>query len=129
MNRNVTESQIRLIRLALLLGILLFGAVAAFVAKDSFEYGLGMTRQGPLAGVVALLVIAAAGLVMFIRRRLEGLKDLQARFRMLLVAHAVCEAAALFGALHIILTGGLLPYIAGLTVFVFSLVLLPIEDA
>lgn len=129
MNRNVTESHIRLIRLALLIGILLFGAVGAFVATDSFEYGLGMTRQGPLAGVVALLVISAAGLVMFIRRRLEGLKDLQARFKMLLVAHAVCEAAALIGAIHILLTGGLLPYIAGLTVFVFSLVLLPVEDA
>ena len=129
MTRTITHSHIRIVRLALLGGILLFGAVASLVAADSVEGGLAMTRPGPLAGIVALLVIAAAGLVMFIRRRIEGQQDLDVRFKQMLVAHAACEAAALFGAVHILLTGGLLPYVAGLTVFVFSLVLLPVEDA
>ncbi|NNE71668.1 MAG: hypothetical protein HKN29_15080 [Rhodothermales bacterium] len=128
MNRNISNSQIRIIRLALLGGILLFGVVAALVASGSVEGGLAMTRPGPLAGVVALLVIMAAGLVMFMRRRIEGQKDMDVRFKSMLVAHATCEAAALIGAVHILMTGGLLPYVAGLTVFVFSLVLLPIED-
>ncbi len=126
MNRQLQPAQVKLIRLALLGGIVLFGFVAALVAMQSPE-GIAMTRPGPLAAVVAILVILAAGLVMFVRRKVEGMTDDSGRLKLFLVAHAACELASLVGGVHLILTGGALPFIAGLTVFVFSLVLLPIE--
>jgi hypothetical protein len=126
MNTELKAAQIKLIRLALLGGILLFGFVAAFVALQNPE-GIAMTRPGPLAAVVAGLVIVAAGVVMFIRRKVEVITDDAQRFKLLLIAHSVCEVASLVGGVHLLLTGGTLPFIAGLTVFVFSLVLLPIE--
>ena len=126
MNGQLQTSQIKLIRLALLAGIVLFGLAAAFVAMQDPE-GIAMTRPGPLAGVVAILVILAAGVVMFVRRKTESMTNDSDRFRLYLVAHASCEVASLVGGIHVILTGGTLPFIAGLTVFAFSLVLLPID--
>jgi hypothetical protein len=127
MNKELQPAQIKLIRLALLGGVVLFGFVAAFLAMQNPE-GIAMTRPGPLAAVVAGLIIVSAGVVMFVRRRVEGMGNLSSRFKWFIVAHASCELATLFGGVHLILTGGALPYIAGLTVFVFSLVLLPIEN-
>lgn len=126
MNGEIKLAQIKLIRTALLAGIVLFGVAGAFVAMQSPE-GLAMTRPGPLAAVVAVLVIIAAGVVMFIRRKVENMTDDTERFKLYIVAHGACELASLVGGVHLILTGGTLPFIAGLTVFVFSLVLLPIE--
>lgn len=128
MKPRVEPRHIRLIRLLLLSGILLFGVVAAVVASGS-ESGLTLNRPGALASVVALLVIASAGAVLFVRRKLEETRDLPERLRLLLVAHALCEAAALLGGVHMIITGAVVPYVAGLVAFLFSLLLLPVEPS
>ncbi|MFT5142947.1 MAG: hypothetical protein ACI80V_000234 [Rhodothermales bacterium] len=126
MNTSPTAPQMRLIRFALLLGILIWGAVAAFLASSA-GLTVGLNAPGPLASVVAFLVVAAAGALLYIRRLLEDEEDFSRRTRLLIIGHVTCEISALFGGVHLITTGGLLPYAAGLTVFLFSFILLPVE--
>ena len=126
MTQSVTAAQIRLIRLLLLGGILLFGLVAAFVASND-PYGISLNVEGPLMPVVAVLVLASAGVLMVVRRKLEGILTVAKRAPLLIVGHMACEAAALVGGVHLMMTGGLMPFVAGVAVFAFSLVLLPIE--
>ncbi|MBO6574044.1 MAG: hypothetical protein JJ896_01395 [Rhodothermales bacterium] len=126
MTPNIQPAQVRLIRLALLSGIVLFGLVALFIAGQA-DHGVTLNADGPLAGFVALLVILAAGVVMLFRRRIDGAASYEERARMLIIAYAACELAALVGAVHLLMTGGMLPYIAGVVVYLFALVLLPVE--
>jgi hypothetical protein len=128
MTQDVSSAQLRIIRFALFGGIILFGGVAAFVANGN-PGGIAMNANGPLVGIVALLVLAAAGVVMVVRRKLESVLTVTKRAPLLIIGHGACEAAALLGGVHILLTGGIMPYVAGVAVFVFSLVLLPIEHA
>jgi len=124
--QSVTYAQMRLIRFCLLGGILLFGLVAGFVATGTPE-GISLNVRGPLVPAVALTVLAAAGVVMFVRRKLVGILSLTKRAPILIAGHVACEVAAFLGGVHLLVTGGLMPYVAGLVVFVFSLVLLPIK--
>jgi hypothetical protein len=117
----------RLIRFALLLGILIWGAVAAFLASSA-GLAVGLNAAGPLAAVVAFLVVSAAAAILYIRRLLEGEGDFSRRSRLLIIGHVTCEVSALVGGAHLLTTGGLLPYAAGLTVFLFSFILLPVEN-
>jgi len=116
----------RIIRLAMLMGILMFGAVIYFLHSTRALGEPSMDGESsPLALVAMGLVLVAAFSVFVFRRLIEQADDPARRFVLTLVALALCEASALAGGVLWMLSGSYLPYAAGVGVFVMALAWLP----
>jgi hypothetical protein len=120
----VTPAQLALIRIALLTGVLTFGAVTWFLHR-----GGGWTPADPARVRVLLrtpglilwaLVIAA---VAFLRVRWSRLADDSARAATSIIAWAAAESVALFGAAYYLLSGDPRWYTAGLFLLLVSFML------
>lgn len=116
----------RIIRLAMLSGVLIFGAVIYYLRTSGMvENSLEVDDSSifPLAAMG--LVLMAGGSVFLFRRLIEQSSDETRRFQLSLVAYALCESAALFGGVLWLLSGVYLPFLAGVGVFVMAFAWIP----
>ena len=117
----------RLIRLVMLSGILIFGAVILYLRSTD---GLGSPavdpERGPFAFVAIGLVMAATVSVFVFRKLMEQSDSDVRRFQLSLVALASCEASALLGGAFWIVSGSWLAYVAGVFVFLFGMTWIPV---
>ena len=116
-----------IIRVALLSGVLLFG-LAAFTIGPQMQDADASNLFGVMRLVFAGMAIAV----------LLGLKVMQAKVAaadqssaatLTLVAWALAEGTALLGAIILLLTGVIWPFLAGVGVMLASFVLFPIPAA
>ncbi|HEY0019858.1 MAG TPA: hypothetical protein VGC13_26395 [Longimicrobium sp.] len=119
-------TQLRVIRMALLGPVILFGAYVAVTVSRNPPQAPELAR--PLLYVnLAYLVGAALGLLYF-QRRHAAERDPARRTTFNIVAWAIGESTALFGAVHYLLVGSPIPYLVGLGMMLASFVLVPIRD-
>jgi hypothetical protein len=119
-------TQLRVIRMALLGPVILFGAYVAFTVSREPPRAPQMAQ--PLVYVnLAYLVGAALG-IMYFQRRHAAERDPGRRATFNIVAWAIGESTALFGAVHYLLVGSPIPYLVGLATMVASFVLVPVRD-
>jgi hypothetical protein len=119
-------AQLRLIRMALLGPVILFGAFVTVSVSREPPRAPDMAR--PLLYVnMAYLVGAALG-VLYFQRRHAAERDPGRRATFNIMAWAIGESTALFGAVHYLLVGSPIPYLVGLAMMLASFVLVPIRD-
>ena len=124
-----SPTTLRIIRMALLSGVLVFGIVAYVLVN----------RDGPLAAGdpetartmvwinVAFLVTAAPALL-YLQRKHAAERDRARANTLNIIAWAVGESVAIMGAVHWLLVGAPTPYVVGLAVMLASFVLVPIRE-
>jgi hypothetical protein len=118
---------IQLIRLALIAGVLMFGAVTLFVhGQPSWKPGTLPTAAGyALAAYVIVAVVIARAM----RGRVLSEADPQRRASLLIVGWALGEAAALFGGVVFFITGQGQWYLLGLLAMFTAFALLPVTPS
>ena len=122
------ESAVRnlaIIRIAILAGILLFGAVIWFVQR-----GPGWTPatpQFPVEPIAMALWTAAIVGVLAVRVAWGRSRDVKRRVHFAIMAIAIAEAPALYGALVYFLTGDARLYLTGVFLMLTTLLLFPIS--
>lgn len=116
----------RIIRLAMLSGVLIFGAVIYYLRTSGMvENSLEVDDSSMFPLAAMGLVLMAGGSVFLFRRLIEQSSDETRRFQLSLVAYALCESAALFGGVLWLLSGVYLPFLAGVGVFVMAFAWIP----
>lgn len=124
--RHASPTQLRLIRLSLLLTVMIFGVLVTVMVRNEPPRAPEMAR--PLQMVnIAYLVGAMVGILYF-QRRHAAERDRQRRVTFNVIAWALGESTALFGAVHYLLVGNPIPYLVGLGTLLASFVLVPIRD-
>lgn len=124
--RPTSEATLALIRISLLLGVLLFGAVSWFLHRDpTWRPGDPAALRMLQRAMLAQWVLAIA-MLLFFRTRLDRTTG-QARSTLLLIGWAIGESAALFGGVHFFLSGDILSFLGGLVVMMAGLLLFPIR--
>lgn len=121
------SATLRIIRVALLTGVLVFGGIAYYLTG---QRGGGMAPEnGRVLQIVniVMLVGAAAG-IMVIQRRHLAETDPKKRTTFNIIAWALGEATALFGGVHFMLVGNPIPYLVGLVMMIASFVVVPIRE-
>lgn len=119
-------SALAILRIALLAGVLAFGAVTYYVQRGATwrpaaPDALDMVRIAMLSTwVVAVL------LLLILRARLTRLTEAAGR-SVLVIAWAVGEGAALFGGVYYFLSGDAQWFIAGLFVMLAAFILFPVR--
>ncbi|ARA94355.1 hypothetical protein AWN76_015145 [Rhodothermaceae bacterium RA] len=124
-----SSQQLKIVRLALFAGQLLFGAVAWFLA-GSGRFSAGMDeglRQG-FNVAFPLMAFAALGGLLLLRRR-YGQSTPEQQRTYCVIGWALGEGVSLFGAVILLLGGGPLFFLAGLLLFGIAWLLLPIPSA
>ncbi len=112
----------------MLSGIVLFGAVIAFLRSEGYDSGSAMDGEtSPLALAAAGLVVTALGTVFVLRRLVQQSDDPARRFQLGLVAFALCEAAALLGGVLWLLTGTWTVYVTGVLVYLVAFAWIPVS--
>ncbi len=125
--RSADDAGLALIRISLLLGVLLFGAVSWFIHRgpswrpDNPD-ALSLIRRAMF--IVWALAVAA---LLALRSRL-GRATGVARRTLLVSAWAVGEAAALFSAVYFFMSGDVVGFLGGLVVMMAALLLFPIRQ-
>lgn len=115
-----------LIRLALLIGVGTFGALAWYLNEnaDSPEFGID---AGTLNLVFAVFAVGCIGGLLAFRQRRAAAETQQEKAITNIVGWALGEGAALFGAVILYLTGSYLPFVAGVLLMIASFSFFPIE--
>ena len=120
------DAPLALIRISLLLGVLLLGAVSWFLHRDPSRQpndpGSLVALQRVMVGVWVLAIVTLLAL----RPRLSRLTG-QARRSFLLVMWALGEGAALIGGVHYYLSGDARSFLGGLVVMLGAFLLFPIR--
>jgi hypothetical protein len=125
---SATPAALRVIRLALLAGVVMFGSVVYY-----------LTREGPVSDVpneatrslsFALMGLAAASLAaLFVVRSIrDRAASYDRRSALTVVGWAVGEAPALLGGVVYLLTASPLPYLTGLSVLIASFLMIPVPE-
>jgi hypothetical protein len=118
---------VELIRLALIAGVLMFGAVVLFVHRQpSWKPG---TLPPAIGYALMAYAIVAVSIAAAMRGRVLREPEQQRRASLLLVGWAVGEAAALFGGAIFFVTGQSHWYLLGLLAMAIAFVLLPTRGA
>ena len=119
---------LNLVRMALLSGVLVFGAVAYGVRKVGTMPPMEQMAAASLRtiGVIVWTVslIALVGLRVRFRETVERSRDT----RLPLVAWAIGEAPAMFGGAFLLLTGDTMVFTAGLLALLLSFALFPVPN-
>jgi hypothetical protein len=121
---NLTGAKLKLIRYAMLTGLLLFGGIAYWQSthraeavpppEDALRWaGYGLC----VAAIIAMAVIRG------VRARAQG----AARLTWSLIGSAFAEGAAMFGAVYIFLGGQPWVYALGLAIFIATWAVLPAD--
>lgn len=119
---------LRIIRVALLTGVLMFGGIAFYLTRQRGG-GIGDTELAQTLQWVNIgfLVVAAIG-IMIMQRKHAAETDPARRSTLNIVAWAMGEATALFGGVHYLLMGDPMPYVVGLGLMLASFVVVPIRE-
>lgn len=118
---------LRIIRVALLSGVLMFGGVAYYLTQQQGR-GLGPENADMLQIVNIVILVGAAAGVMMVQRRHAAERDPAKRQTLNIVAWAMGEATALFGGVHFLLVGNPIPYLVGLVMMIATFVVVPIRE-
>jgi hypothetical protein len=116
----------RIIRLALLAGVLTFGGIVWFVLRHG---GVETAPLEPafLYGFVAVLVASGVGIAVIQLRHAAETEP--ARLQTLALAGwALGEAPALLGGVLYLLSGNPVPYLVGLGMMLVSFVMIPVRE-
>lgn len=118
---------VQLIRLALIAGVLMFGAVILFVHRQpSWKAG---TLPSALGYVLLAYAIVAISIARAVRGHLLREADPQRRVSLLIIGWAIGEAAGLFGAVIFFVTGQGQWYLLGLVAMLSVFAFLPTRGA
>ena len=120
------DATLALIRISLLLGVLLFGAVSWFVHRNPSWRPSDADALPVLRRVMLAVWVLAVAALLAVRPRLERLTG-GARRSTLVIAWAIGEGAALFGGVYFYLSGDALSFLGGLVVMMAALLLFPIR--
>jgi hypothetical protein len=127
---TMTPAVLRLVRYAMLAGLLLFGAFAYYQSQHRVADPDSPTNLGALQTVgFGLCALAIVGIAVL--RQVRERSDPAAHGTLGLIGSALAEAAALFGAVFMVLGGSIPVYAIGLVIFISTWTLLPadFEDA
>lgn len=124
---NAPRPPVQRIRLALLAGVLMFGAVIVFVHRQP-DWKPG-TLPSVLGYALLAYVIAVIAIAMALRPRVMREVDPQRRATLLIIGWAVGEAAGLVGGVIFFVTGQGQWYLLGLLAMVGSFALLPARSS
>jgi hypothetical protein len=123
---GASPTRLRLIRLSLLLMVVVVGGVVSVMAQGDPPRAPEMARPLLLVNV-AYLIGAMAGILYFQRRHAaEPVRQRRVTFNV--IAWALGESTALFGAMHYLLMGSPIPYLVGLATLIAAFVLVPVRD-
>lgn len=127
---EITPRALRLVRLALMLGPVLIGAVFAYLVTQNGPFLEGdPALQGTLR-MAFLGAAAAAAVGVGVLRRLWAEAPTYARKASLCIAGwGLAEAAAIAGAVYLLLFGSGLVFVVGLLVVGVGFLLLPLPEA
>ena len=120
------SSKLRIIRIALLMPVIVFGVLVNVMVSREPPRAPEMA-QSLIYVNIAYLLGAALG-IMYFQRRHAAERDPARRATFNIVAWAIGESTALFGAVHYLLVGSPIPYLVGLATMVASFVLVPVRD-
>jgi branched-subunit amino acid ABC-type transport system permease component len=120
------SATLRIIRIALLSGVLMFGGVAYYLVQKNGP--LGAENAGALQIVNIVLLVGAAVGIMIIQRRHLAERDPAKRSTLNIVAWAMGEATALFGGVHFLMIGNPVPFLVGLVMMIAAFVVVPIRE-
>jgi hypothetical protein len=120
---RTTPVQVTIVRLALFLGVAVFGGVIWFVRSQEPEQsaaeGLEMLRYVFLA-----IVAMAVGVAAVMKRRQAATEEWGSRVTYAIIGWAACESTALFGGVYWLLTGDATLYAVGALILFAALILL-----
>jgi hypothetical protein len=119
-------STLAVIRIALLVGVLMFGAVTYMVQRGDTWQAAGPDLLDTLRVALLATWVVAVLLLLVLRARLTRLTEVAGR-SVLIIAWAVGEGAALFGGVYYFLSGNPEWFIIGLFVMLASFILFPIR--
>jgi hypothetical protein len=120
------SATLRVIRIALLSGVLMFGGVAYYLTRQNGP--LGAENAAALQMINVVLLVGAGAGIMFIQRRHLAENDPAKRSTLNIIAWAMGEATALFGGVHFLMVGNPVPYLVGLVMMVAAFVVVPIRE-
>ena len=115
------------IRLALLAGVLAFGAVTWFTHRGPEWSGGPRFVPEPLPTIALAVPVLAAIAIVFVRRAAFATTDPARYGSLCVVGWALGEAAALAGGVHYFLSNDPSRYLIGLFVMLLSFVLIPLR--
>ena len=119
-------SKLALVRIVILAGILLFGGVIWFLQRDSSW--TATTPQFPVEPIAMGLWAAAIVGLLGLRTAWGRTTDVKRRVHFSIMAIAVAEAPALYGAVVYFLTGDPRLYLTGVFLMLTTLLLFPISQ-
>jgi hypothetical protein len=116
---------LRVIRIAMLAGVFLFGSVIWFL------HGQGSIETVPLNSTlrylfVGIMIAAAVGL-MVVQRRHAATADPQQVQTWTIIGWAVGEAVTLLGAVLYFLTGSVTPFLVGVGMLLVAFIMIPVR--
>jgi hypothetical protein len=125
MNQTPAPSRatLRIIRYAMLAGILVFGAVVAFLRSQGVLSDSGIDgERSPVAIALSVMILATIGAVPLFSRLIRAAEDPVRRFQLGIAALAVAEAAALAGGVLWLVSGTWTMYAVGLVLYLVAMI-------
>ena len=119
-------TQLRIIRMALLAPVIAFGVLVNVMVSQEPPRAPQMAQS--LVYVNLAYLLGAVLGIMYFQRRHAAERDPSRRATFNIVAWAIGESTALFGAVHYLLVGSPIPYLVGLATMVASFALVPVRD-
>ena len=124
---NQRPQSLQLIRLSLMSGVLMFGAIILFLHRQP-TWTPGALAPAITYAMVAYTIVAVS-IVVLLKGRVGHEPDPQRRASLTIAGWAACEGAGLFGAVIFFLTGQGQWYALGVLAMVCAFVLLPPDAA
>lgn len=124
--RPPPASTLALVRIALLLGVLTFGAVTYYVQRGADWRPAAPEALSSLRLAMLSTWVVVVLLLLVVRARFSRLTESAGR-SVLIIAWAIGEGAALFGGVYYFLSGDTQWFIIGLFLMLASFILFPIR--
>jgi hypothetical protein len=125
---GMTPASLRIVRYAMLVGILLFGALAYYQASNRVPMPGEEGADVSMLRWVGLGLCAAAMVGIFVLRGVRERAEAAARPTFGLIGSALAEGAALLGAVIVFLGGDPVVYALGVVLFLATWTLLPADS-
>lgn len=122
-------SQYRVIRTALVTGVVLFGLIIWYLSGQRTMEAVGPDLERILQLAFGALALGGLGAVAAVRSAQSRASRLSQRGTLAIVAWAIGEGVALFGGVIYLLTTEPALYIVGLAVFLATLLMVPSPEA
>ena len=125
-NGPVTPGSQHIIRIALLGGVAVFGAVAIYLAKNGAVQPANPETIEALEYAYAAMLFVVAGSTYLLRRRRTTATDAARILQLNIVGWALGESLALLGGVMLLLSGDVVYYLVGVVMMLVSFVFFPI---